>query len=258
MKHKEQKKLLTSEREKIILNALSDTGNGISELSKKVNVSEATVRRDLQSLEQQGKVKRVHGGAVLVKKLEIEPLYTEKASQNALEKTYIANLALELINDSDTIYLDGGSTIVQLAKLLDKKNNLTIVTNSLAAIAELVKTEHNLIFIGGEVRKISRTVVGTLTNEIISKIQINKAFLGTFGFTIEDGISTTEANEAYTKELVMKKANEVIVIADSSKLGTPSFVASGKISDIDILITDKNIDAEFAEQLKEKNIRLIK
>ena len=135
---------------------------------------------------------------------------------------------------------------------------MTIVTNSLAAIAELVKTEHNLIFIGGEVRKISRTVVGTLTNEIISKIQIDKAFLGTFGFTIEDGISTTDANEAYTKELVMKKANEVIVIADSSKLGIPSFVASGKISDIDILVTDKNIDAEFADQLKEKNIRLIK
>ncbi len=255
MKPQNKTKLLGEERESFILDALVHSGNGICELSKLLEVSEATVRRDLQSLEKQGKVKRVHGGAVLVKKSNIEPLYTEKAAFNSLEKAYIAKLSLDLINDSDTIYLDGGSTVVQLAKLLDQKNNLTIITNSLAAIAELVKTGHRLIFIGGEVRKISRTVVGTLTNEIIKKLKIDKAFMGTLGFTIENGISTTDTNEAFTKELVMKKANEIIVLADSSKLGISSAVSSGKISDIDTLVTDKGISATYAEKLE--NIRII-
>ncbi len=252
-----KQKLLTPEREKRILQLLGESGNSITALSKELDVSEATIRRDLQSLEKQGKARRVHGGAVKIKKLDTEPLYRDKAILFADKKDHIAKLAVNLVNDSDIIYLDGGSTIVNFARHLTHKRNLTIVTNSLAAIAELLDSNHNLIFVGGEVRKLSRTVVGPLTNEIINKIQINKAFLGTFGFTIEQGISTTDANEAYTKEIIMKKANEVIVLSDSSKLGVPSFVTSGSIDDIDILVTDSGISAEFAEQLNEKNIEIV-
>ncbi|MCF6175179.1 MAG: DeoR/GlpR family DNA-binding transcription regulator [Victivallaceae bacterium] len=252
-----KRKLLSPERENMILQALGEGIQTITELSEKLNVSEATVRRDLQSLELQGKAKRVHGGAVRTKFPRIEPLFNEKAGFQAEEKQIIADKALDFIDDDDTIYLDGGSTVLGLAKKLGGKKNLTIVTNSLMAAAELMESGHQLIMIGGEFRPLSRTVVGPLTARLIEPLAISKAFMGTIGFSLEDGISTTAPNEAYTKELVMRKAAKVIVLADSSKIGTPSLVTSGSLDDIDVLITDPGISAKAIKELQKKKIEVV-
>ncbi len=252
----EKRKLLSPERERLILQALGDKVCRIDELSETLEVSDATVRRDLQSLEEQGKVRRVHGGAIRVKFPRAEPLFEEKASLNPGEKSSIAEKALELIQDSDIVYLDGGSTIQALAGMLGSKKNLTVITNSLMAAADLMESGHKLILVGGEFRALSRTLVGSLTSHIINSLYIDKAFLGTIGFTVEDGISTTDSNEAFTKELIMKRSNKVIVLADSSKIGTTSFAVSGTPSDIDILITDAGIPKNVIEQLNKKNIKV--
>lgn len=252
-----KRKLLSPERETLILQALGDGVLTITELGLNLDVSEATIRRDLLSLEAQGKVRRVHGGAIRNKFPRTEPIFDEKATFHAREKDQIAKAALTFIEDNDTIYLDGGSSVLGLAKLLDSKKNLTIVTNSIMAAAALMECEHRLIIIGGEFRAISRTLVGPLTSKIINGLSINKAFLGTIGFSIEDGISTTDANEAYTKELIMHRAEKVIVLADSSKIGTPSFAVSGTIRDIDVLITDAGIPAKALKSLLKKNIKVI-
>ncbi len=252
-----KRKLLSPERERLILQALGDGVRTITELSEKLGVSEATVRRDLQSLEEQGKAKRVHGGAVRNKFPRTEPIFDEKATFHAREKDVIAKAALTFIEDNDTIYLDGGSTVLNLAKRLDSKKNLTIVTNSMMAAAALMESDHKLILIGGEFRAISRTFVGPLTGKIISSLTINKAFLGTIGFSIQDGISTTDANEAYTKGLIMDRAEKVFVLVDSSKIGSPSFATSGTLSDIDILITDPGIPERALKELRKKNIQVI-
>ena len=252
-----KRKLLSAERERLILKALSDGTGSLTELSELLNVSEATVRRDLQSLEEQGKARRVHGGAVRVQFPRTEPIFAEKAAFHADEKDHIANLALDMIDDGDSIYLDGGSTVLTLARKLDQRKNLTIVTNSIMAAAELMESPHRLILLGGEFRAISRTLVGPLTAQIVNALNINKAFIGTIGFTVEDGISTTEPSEAYTKELIMRRAAKVIVLVDSSKIGVPSFATSGSLKDIDVVISDCNISEEIIEKLNEQDVEVV-
>lgn len=232
------KKMLSVERERMILRLLTSGTTSVHEISDEIGVSLATVRRDLISLERRGKVRRVHGGAVPTGNAGLEPLFADKLARNRDVKFRIAKAALSLIEDSDVIYLDGGSTILELAKLLSSKCDLTIVTNSIMTVVELFETEHRVILVGGEFRKLSRTVVGPLTAETIDKLHIDKAFIGTIGFSFDEGISTTDANEAFTKERVMRRSGKVALLVDGSKLGVPSFARSGSLEDIDIIVTD--------------------
>ena len=253
------RKLLSPEREKLIMDSLNGGICTIAELSARLGVSKATVRRDLQSLEDQRLVRRVHGGAEPVRRTGAgEPLFNEKTSLNASEKELIAERALDYIQDNDAIFLDGGSTVLALARKLHKRKNLTVVTNSLMAASELMETSHRLILLGGEFRARSRTLVGPLTSRILESLAIHTAFLGTMGFTVESGISTSDPNEAYTKELVMKRAGQVILLADSSKLGTPSLAGSGAVEDIDLIISDQNVPADMIAKLAKKHIEVIR
>jgi DeoR/GlpR family transcriptional regulator of sugar metabolism len=251
------RKLLTVERWDEILRMIDAGKTSLAELSEGLGVSEATIRRDLSDLEKAGKLRRVRGGAVRSATFATEPLFLEKASRAADAKRAIAEKAVEFIEDGDAIYLDGGSTIVELAKLLDGKRNLTVVTNSVMALSELFESRHKVVALGGEFRKISRTFVGPLTAGILDKLSIDKAFLGTIGFSAEEGPSTTDADEAFTKELVARRSREIILLADSSKIGAPSFASSGRTEEIDILITEKEPAPETLETLMEKGVELV-
>ncbi|MBO7146510.1 MAG: DeoR/GlpR transcriptional regulator [Lentisphaeria bacterium] len=257
MNPEKTRKLLSAEREALICESLTGGVKTIAELSSELKVSEATVRRDLESLENSGAIRRVYGGAELLRKRNSEPLYEEKAAIHPQEKTTIAEKAIQFLKEGDTIFLDGGSTVLEMAKRLPAIPNLTIVTNSLMAAAELMEKKHRLILVGGEFRSLSRTLVGPLTAKILENVSISKAFLGTIGFEPERGISTTDPNEAFTKELVMKRADKVFLLADSSKLAVSSFVFSGNASDIDTLITDSGISPAAVKLLKSQNIEVI-
>ena len=251
-----KRKLLSTEREGLICKCLASGVKTVAELSALLEVSEATVRRDLEQLERRGKLCRVHGGAALPGSTE-EPIYEEKATLNTAHKQSIARKAISFIHESDTIFLDGGSTVLELAKHLPNVKNLTIVTNSLMAAAELMEKDCRLILTGGEFRKLSRTLVGPLSGKILKDLHISKAFLGTLGFDPESGISTTDPNEAYTKELVMRCSEKVFVLADSSKVGFPSFAGSGSLEDIDVLITDEEIPQSAVKLLRSHKIEVI-
>ncbi len=250
-------RLLTPEREQRILELLRQTTVvTVPQIVRELSVSGATIRRDLQAMHERKLLQRVHGGATLHSQMRGEPLFQDKESKNTDAKQRIADAALKLIDDHDIIYLDGGSTCLLLARRLESKSDLTIVTNSLMAAAALMDTRHRLILAGGEFRGLSRTLVGPLTASVIGSLHIGKAFMGTIGFTLEDGMSTTDPGEAFTKELVMRRANQVMLLADSSKLGVPSFASSGALEDIDILITD-SIGADFREQLEQRGVEII-
>ena len=251
------RKLLSAERESLICRSLTAGVRTIAELSNELQVSEATVRRDLETLEKQGIIRRVYGGAELLRKRHTEPLYEEKASLHAPEKARIAETAVKFIQEGDTIFLDGGSTVLEMARRLPNLRDLTVVTNSLMAAAELMEKNFHLILVGGAFRSLSRTLVGPLTSKILESLTISKAFLGTIGLEAERGISTTDPNEAYTKELVMKRSDKVFLLADSSKFGVSSFVFSGDSADIDVLVTDSGLSQAAQKQLKTKNIEVI-
>ncbi|NMA42864.1 MAG: DeoR/GlpR transcriptional regulator [Oligosphaeraceae bacterium] len=251
-------KLLNAEREQHILELLRRSDAlSVAALSASLEVSEATVRRDLQSLHERGLLVRVHGGATLHGVTQPEMLFSDKESKQGAEKQRIAAAALELIQPNDSIYLDGGSTVLQLARLLEAKpGRLTIVSNSLMAAYLLMESRHRLILCGGEFRPLSRTLVGPLSTPVLQSISVDKAFMGSIGLTLEDGLSTTDANEAFTKKQIISRSRQVILLADHSKFGRPSFVNSGALQDLDVVVSDA-VPPEFRERFDELGIRLI-
>lgn len=229
----------------------------LDELCRHLRVSAATVRRDLDELESLGEIRRVHGGAVSVESRLEEPLFDDKTSIAAREKHRIARAALKYIQPNDTIYLDGGSTVLELARLLKDRTNFTVVTNSLRAAIELAARGPRLLLIGGEFRRLSQTMVGPLTRHILGELHVDKAFMGTIGLSLDEGLTTTDPSEAYTKELVMQHAREVFLLADSSKVRKISFTRSGRLENVRVLITDKMIDRDFARNLRKKGIEIV-
>jgi DeoR family fructose operon transcriptional repressor len=230
----------------------------IEELCVQLRVSAATIRRDLDVLEKLGEVRRVHGGAVSVDSRLEEPLFDDKTSLAAREKHRIAQTALRYIQPNDTIYLDGGSTVLELARLLKERTNLTVVTNSLRAAIELASRGPRLILVGGDLRRLSQTVVGPLTRLMLNQVHIDRAFMGTIGMTLEEGLTTTDPSEAYTKELVMQHAREVFLLVDSSKIGKVSFTRAGQVEGIRVFITDKLADRKFLRGLRKRGIEVVR
>ncbi len=229
----------------------------LDELSAALGVSQATVRRDLDALAAAGRLRRVHGGAVAVDQRLDEPHFDVKAAAAAAEKQRIAARALELIAPDDTVYLDSGSTVLALARLLHGWNRLTVVTNSLPVASELVGRGPRLIVIGGELRATSRALVGPLTRLLLDELQVDRAFMGTFALSVDDGLTTTDPSEAYTKQLVVARAREVVLLADATKMGTRSFVRAGRLGDIDVLVTDAALDERTVRTFTRRGIRVI-
>jgi DeoR/GlpR family transcriptional regulator of sugar metabolism len=230
----------------------------IEEICRQLRVSPATVRRDLDQLEKTGAIRRVHGGAVSVESRLEEPLFDDKTSIAAREKHHIAEAALQFVEPGDTIYLDGGSTVLEFARLLHDRTNLTVVTNSLRAAHELAGRGPRLILIGGELRRLSQTMVGPLTRSILSELHLDKAFMGTIGLALKEGLTTTDPSEAYTKELVMCQARQVILLADSGKAGKVAFARAGHLEKVHVFVTDKQLDIHFAKELTRKGIKLVR
>ncbi len=229
----------------------------VESLCAELGVSAATVRRDLEVLEEHGQVRRVHGGAVRLHGRLDEPLFDDKKAIARPEKVAIATAALALIEAGDTIYLDGGSTVLELARLLVSREDVTIVTNSLRAAAELAAGGPKLIVIGGELRRRSQTIVGALTRQTLESIHVDKAFMGTMGLTLNDGLSTTDPNEAFTKELVMARARQVVLLTHHEKFGSVAFSKAGELKDVNILITDDGADPAFVRAARRAGVRVM-
>lgn len=229
----------------------------LEQLSAVLGVSQATVRRDLDELEALGVARRVHGGAVLVDDRSVEPGFAAKAGEASAQKERIAARAVERIGPEETVYLDSGSTVLAAARLLRGWERLTVVTNSLPVAVELAGHGPRLIVIGGEVRPTSLAIVGPLTSRLLDAMTVDRALMGTYALSLEDGLTTTDPSEAYTKELVLDRAREVILLADSRKIGARSLVSAGGIGAIDVLVTDSGIDERTARALERRGLTVI-
>lgn len=232
----------------------------VDEIIAELGISPATARRDLDALEATGRIKRVHGGAMSVETRLDEPLFDAKTSIQAKEKQRIAKAAAGMIHAGETVYLDGGSTVLELARLLVDREDITVVTNSLRAAIELSGRGPQLVLVGGELRRRSQTMVGAFTRLLLEQVHITKAFMGTMGLSLEEGVTTSDPSEAYTKELVAEKADRVILLTDSSKIGKDSFARAGKLDDVDMIVTDAAIAAKRERELRKahKNLQVMK
>lgn len=229
----------------------------VEELVEALEVSPATVRRDLSELEKRGEVRRIHGGVLANAAKDDEPLFDDKATLAAEEKQRIAESALKLIRPRTVVYLDGGSTVLALARLLTAQTNLTVVTNSLRVAQVLSAGGPKMILTGGECRLLSQTMVGPLTRAVLDQVRIDLAFVGTLGVSVENGLTTTDPAEAFTKEYAMGRAARTILLTDSSKFGKTRFIRFGTMEQLATIITDTQLSSKNRKAVKRRGVELI-
>lgn len=230
----------------------------VDELCAELGASPATIRRDLAELDQKGLVRRVHGGAMCPERQVEELVFDDKAAIAAPEKQRIAEAALAYIKPGDHVYLDGGSTVLALARLLIDMEGITVVTNSLRVASLFSARGPDVILVGGELRRLSQTFVGPLTRALLDPLRVDTAFMGTIGIASDAGVTTTDPREAFTKELVSRRAHQVVLLADGSKLGKVAFARVSEAGAVAVLITDRAADAGLCRQLRKAGVRVVR
>jgi DeoR family transcriptional regulator of aga operon len=242
---------LTIDRRAKIIEMLENNGQvRIPELSKIFNVSEVTIRNDLEQLEQKNLLIRTRGGALRIQRVGVDYNLSLKSKKRKAEKERIGIRAAELVKDGETIILDSGTTTFEVARNLGEFKNLVVITNALNIAALLVDfPEIKVIMPGGTLRRNSLSLIGAIAEESMSNYFCDKVFLGVDGIDSIYGISTPNAEEAHLNKLMIKNAKEVIVVTDSSKFQKRSFVLIAGIEDVDTIVTDDGIPEEEYNKL---------
>lgn len=247
--------MLVQERYDKIVQLVNERGSiRVTELSELCQVTEETIRRDLDRLEQAGRLRRSHGGAVSVKDQQPEIPYFEREITHADEKRRIAEEAVKMIQPKDRILLDASSTAWYMAASMPDIP-LTVLTNSIKVAMELSSKEKiEVISTGGILASRSLSYVGPLAERSLDAYHVDKAFFSCKGVHLERGISESNELQARIKHKMVGMADQVILLADSSKFGVQAFTHVADMSDVDIIITDGRVSPELLLQLKEKHI----
>jgi DeoR/GlpR family transcriptional regulator of sugar metabolism len=230
-----------------------------SELIRMLSVTAATIRRDLAVLEKEGVLVRSHGGAVSrTPSTNFQPSYDALGRSNRAEKQAIAREAERLILDGETVFLEGSTTVYELARRLLHRNRLTVITNSPPIIDEFQRSQHvSVISTGGELQKDVFYLSGAWAERALSEIRVDKAVLGVGAIDPAYGISTASQAEAQIKKMILKSARVSIALADHSKFGNQGFAYVGPVTDIDILVTDSATPPSYLRPLREAGVELI-
>ncbi|GGP11097.1 DeoR/GlpR family DNA-binding transcription regulator [Oceanobacillus neutriphilus] len=227
------------------------------ELKEELEISIDTLRRDINTLAEQGKLKKIYGGVKLAEPKFGEASMEERMITHLDEKTAIAKKCKSFIEDGDCIYLDSGSTTYQIAKYIKDKRNLTVITNSVPVILELMNSAVELIVIGGKVRKNERSVVTYDYLFNFHQLNIQKAFICASGITMDKGISDYNVEEALARKKIVELSQEVYVAADSSKFGRNVTVNITGLDEIDYIVTDERADEETVKRFDKVRTELI-
>lgn len=220
-------------------------------LAQELGVTTETVRRDLTALERRGAVRRVHGGALPVERLELEPAVTTRATRLSDQKRRIAARALEELPHDGTVILDAGTTTGALAQLLPAEARLTVITNAHAHAAVLSALPNvSVLLLGGHVRQRTGASVGRWAIDALDGVCADVALLGTNGLDAGRGLTTPDQAEADVKEAMVRAARRRIVLADSSKAGEVHLHRFARIDDLDLVITDEDLDEDHLAELR--------
>lgn len=219
----------------------------VPELSRRLQVSEATVRRDLQRLQEEGRLQRVRGGATVLSGLgdTAEPLHREKVRAQSAEKRAIARLAAARVRDGDVLALDAGTTTLALAEELKGFEQLTVITNDLKIALSLADTPSiDVIIVGGSVRRSLYSVVGPLAERILSTLNVGICFLGADAIDIDRGVTNASLSEVAVKRAMLATARQRVLLADHRKFDCVSLAEVAPINGFDDIVTDVGLSAE--------------
>lgn len=249
--------MTTSNRRQSLLDLLRrQPGLRVPELAKALGISEGTVRNDLNALEEEGWLQRVHGGAVLTVQNQFQNnLFMRRSKQNVASKLAIAREASALVMDGDSLLLDSSSTAFYLARALTGRSQLRVMTNGFEVARELAQNPSNtVILIGGVVNSDASSVTGLLSEQIIAEMHIEKAFFSCSGFSVERGMTEVHFEEAQLKRKAVESARQLYALVDSSKLGKEDLTSFARSEKISHLFTDSGITEDWQARLRSANI----
>jgi len=241
-----------------ILEVLNSEGQvTVSELSKKFNVSEVTIRNDLSHLAGKELLIKTRGGGLKTQRVGIDQHLNDKAKINSKEKQAIGKKAAELINDNDTIIIDSGTTTIEIAKNLSRIKNLTVITNALNIASQLIRDEIKVIVLGGILRTASLSLTGPIGENSIKNFYCDKCFLGVDGIDSQSGIYTPNLEEAHLNRMMINASKEVIIVTDSNKFKRKSFAHIAPITKVNMIVTDSKIPEDELKNLQSLGIKVI-
>lgn len=253
--------MLARQRQEAILRGIEDDGGvRVSDLVEKLGVSDMTIRRDIEFLAGKGLVLKVHGGATAVGDHPIdEPGFSVKSAMNPVQKSEIARTAASLIGHGQTVAVSAGTTAYAVAVELRPVKRLTVVTNS-PRVAELLydpaRDDQTIVLTGG-VRTPSDALAGPVANRTLTGLHVDTLILGIHGIDLEAGLTTPNLLEAETNRLLIAAAKRVIVVADHSKWGVVGLATVGSLEQVDVLVTDHQLDVEARRLVSDKVGQLI-
>lgn len=254
-------KMFTNERREKILEILREKKRvTVKELAEKLEVSEATLRSDLNAMEKDKQLTRTHGGATIEqKKVKTENTFSERKRKNQEEKRKIGLKAYEIIESGQCIILDASSTALELARILKESSmRLTVITNGIASAMELKENPNlTVILLGGLLRVGSIGVEGVMGASLLKQINVDIMFTSAKGFTIDDGLTDFNVYEVELKKLMKNASKQVVALLDYSKMGNVSISPFASTEEVDTIITDSQASKEILEQLKKTPINVI-
>lgn len=253
--------MYAEERQQAIAALVAARGRvSVAVLADRYGVTTETVRRDLAHLERLGLVRRVHGGAIPAASLSVcEPALSEREHTRAEQKDRIAAAATSFLPPSGgSVLFDAGTTTGRIVGALPPEVELTVVTNSVPIAARLAAMSTvQLHLLGGRVRGVTQAAVGAEALATLSTVHVDVAFIGTNALSIDHGLSTPDADEAAVKRAMVRTADRVVVVADSSKVGRRNLLSFASLDPIDVLVTDTDLDDTDRRQLIEHGIEVV-
>jgi DeoR family galactitol utilization operon repressor len=246
---------LITERQSTILEILIDKpGTSVVELSRLLDVTDVTIRNDLNHLSSRGLILRSHGKATS----SLHPMMIKRQRANLKEKTKIAKKAAEMIGNGDTILIDSGTTTAMIPRYLIGRRDIHVITNSILQIAHFrLNPLITFTMVGGEYRFLDECFVGPLSLDALSRFNAKYAFIGTIGFTAEHGLTTYSLEIADIIIRMVHRADKVVLCADSSKWGKKGNVNTIPLSDVNYLVTDEAASDDLKRQMREHGLEVV-
>lgn len=249
----------TPERQAQILEMLSQQGSlSVADIVEQFSISEATARRDLETLAGEGKLQRVRGGAISLRKAPPEPPILQRETWQSEEKQRIGRAAAELVGDGETIFLGSGTTVLEVARNLKTRKGLTVITNSLPVMnAFSGLPEITVIALGGILRNSELSFIGHITEESLRDLRADKVIIGIHAISLEDGLTNDYLPETMTDRAILQMGQKVFVVADHTKFGSISTVHVAPVEKVHTIVTDSQVPDEFVESLRARNVEVV-
>ena len=230
----------------------------VSELAEQYEVTEETIRRDLEKLEADGYVKKTYGGAVPKQSSALDLPYNVRESVNVVQKQLIASKLCELINDGDRVMLDSSSTALYALKKLKNKKNLTVITNSVKILIELAdKSDWKVLSTGGELKRSALSLVGSSAEKMIGNYHVDAAICSCRGLDRDFGVTDSNEDDGQIKRAIFAAADRRILALDSEKFDHKSFIRVCDACDVDVIVTDSAPSEEWIGFCNQQNIELV-